>query len=119
MSHWFVTRSCRGHARGVALQYPSVSIQLTGMNRAVDVISKGLDLAIRVRPLPQDDNDLAMRVPFHLPVKPTASTRQAEIFSARESSSNAPGRPINTSCEIGISRFHGAPGVSSTRGPTT
>lgn len=45
-----------------ALQHPSVSIELTGMNRAVDVVSEGLDLAIRVRPLPLDDSDLAMRV---------------------------------------------------------
>lgn len=45
-----------------ALQYPSVSIQLTGMNRAVDVVAEGLDVAIRVRPLPLDDSDLAMRV---------------------------------------------------------
>nr|WP_321269044.1 LysR family transcriptional regulator [uncultured Tolumonas sp.] len=45
-----------------ALHYPSVSIQLMGMNRAVDVVTEGLDLAIRVRPLPLDDSDLAMRV---------------------------------------------------------
>jgi len=45
-----------------ACQYPSVSIQLTGMNRAVDVVAEGMDLAIRVRPLPLEDSDLAMRV---------------------------------------------------------
>jgi DNA-binding transcriptional LysR family regulator len=45
-----------------AVLYPSVSIQLTGMNRAVDVVTEGMDLAIRVRPLPLDDSDLAMRV---------------------------------------------------------
>jgi DNA-binding transcriptional LysR family regulator len=47
---------------GFSLQYPRVNIQLTGMNRAVDVVLEGLDLAIRVRPLPLDDSDLAMRV---------------------------------------------------------
>ncbi len=45
-----------------ALQYPSVSIQLVGVNRAVDVVAEGLDMAIRVRPLPLEDSDLAMRV---------------------------------------------------------
>ncbi|WP_020656025.1 LysR family transcriptional regulator [Massilia niastensis] len=54
------------HVRGMlvdfALHYPSVSIQLSGMNRAVDVVAEGLDVAIRVRPLPLDNSDLAMRV---------------------------------------------------------
>lgn len=45
-----------------AALYPGVSVQLTGINRAVDVVAEGLDLAIRVRPLPLDDSDLAMRV---------------------------------------------------------
>ena len=45
-----------------ALEYPGVNIQLAGMNRAVDVVAEGLDVAIRVRPLPLDDADLAMRV---------------------------------------------------------
>lgn len=47
---------------GFAAQYPSVNIQLVGMNRAVDVVAEGLDLALRVRPLPLQDSDLAMRV---------------------------------------------------------
>lgn len=45
-----------------ALQYPNVKVQLIGMNRAVDVVTEGLDVAIRVRPLPLDDSGLAMRV---------------------------------------------------------
>ena len=45
-----------------ALHYPNVKIQLIGMNRAVDVVAEGLDVAIRVRPLPLDDSGLAMRV---------------------------------------------------------
>lgn len=45
-----------------ALQYPNVAIQLTAVNRAVDVVAEGLDIAIRVRSLPLDDSDLAARV---------------------------------------------------------
>lgn len=45
-----------------SIAYPDVHIQLTGMNRAVDVVGEGLDLAIRVRPLPLEDTDLAMRM---------------------------------------------------------
>lgn len=45
-----------------ALQYPNVKVQLVGMNRAVDVVAEGLDVAIRVRPLPLEDSGLAMRV---------------------------------------------------------
>ena len=45
-----------------AVQYPSVNIQLIDTNRAADVVAEGLDIAIRVRPLPLEDSDLAMRV---------------------------------------------------------
>lgn len=45
-----------------AVRYPGVNIQLVGMNRAVDVIAEGLDLALRVRPVPLHDSDLLMRV---------------------------------------------------------
>lgn len=45
-----------------AARYPGVNIQLTGMNRPVDIVAEGLDLALRVQPLPLDDSDLAMRV---------------------------------------------------------
>lgn len=45
-----------------AARYPGINVQLTGMNRAVDVIAEGLDVALRVRPSPLEDSDLALRV---------------------------------------------------------
>lgn len=48
-----------------ALHHPRVSVQLVGVNRAVDVVAEGLDIALRVRPLPLEDSDLAMRVLGH------------------------------------------------------
>ena len=45
-----------------ALAHPSVKVQLVGVNRAVDLVAEGLDMALRVRPLPLEDSDLAMRV---------------------------------------------------------
>ncbi|GAB2488501.1 MAG: LysR family transcriptional regulator [Comamonas sp.] len=41
---------------------PEVTVQLEATNRRVDVIAEGLDLAIRVRPLPLADSDLATRI---------------------------------------------------------
>ena len=35
-----------------ALAHPSVKVQLVGANRAVDLVAEGLDMALRVRPLP-------------------------------------------------------------------
>lgn len=43
-------------------EYPKVSIHLEATNRRVDVIGEGVDLAIRVRPAPFEDSDLALRV---------------------------------------------------------
>jgi DNA-binding transcriptional LysR family regulator len=43
-------------------RYPKVSIHLEATNRRVDVVGEGVDLAIRVRPRPFDDSDLAHRV---------------------------------------------------------
>lgn len=43
-------------------QYPEVQVQLQASNRRVDVLAEGLDLAIRVRPPPLEDSDLALRV---------------------------------------------------------
>ncbi|MFV0477849.1 MAG: LysR family transcriptional regulator [Parahaliea sp.] len=40
---------------------PKVNVELLGLNRSVDVVTEGIDLAIRVRPLPLEDSDLAMR----------------------------------------------------------
>jgi DNA-binding transcriptional LysR family regulator len=45
-----------------AQQYPAVTIQLLDINRPVDVLAEGLDLALRARPLPLEDTDLTMRV---------------------------------------------------------
>lgn len=42
--------------------YPQINIQLEATNRRVDVLGEGLDLAIRVRPPPLEDSELAMRV---------------------------------------------------------
>ena len=43
-------------------QNPRVQIHLDATNRQVDVIEEGYDLAIRVRPPPMEDSDLALRV---------------------------------------------------------
>lgn len=44
-----------------SVQYPAITIQLVDVNRPVDVVGEGLDVAIRVRPLPLEDSDLVMR----------------------------------------------------------
>ena len=43
-------------------EYPKVSIHLEATNRRVDVLGEGMDMAIRVRPAPFEDSDLALRV---------------------------------------------------------
>ncbi len=43
-------------------QCPRVQIHLEATNRRVDVLGEGVDLAIRVRPRPLEDSDLAHRV---------------------------------------------------------
>lgn len=42
--------------------HPQVQIQLEATNRVVDLLSEGVDVAIRVRPPPLQDSDLVMRV---------------------------------------------------------
>lgn len=42
-------------------QHPQVELHLDATNRRVDVLGEGLDLALRVRPPPLADSDLAMR----------------------------------------------------------
>ncbi|GGD63482.1 LysR family transcriptional regulator [Lacimicrobium alkaliphilum] len=42
--------------------YPQVSVYLEATNRRVDVMAEGVDIALRVRPLPLQDSDLALRV---------------------------------------------------------
>jgi len=43
-------------------RYPKVAIHLEATNRRVDVIGEGLDMAVRVRPAPFEDSELALRV---------------------------------------------------------
>lgn len=44
------------------VQYPHVTVHLEATNRRVDVLAEGVDIAIRVRPLPLEDSDLVLRV---------------------------------------------------------
>ena len=43
-------------------QYPHVTIDLEATNRRVDVLAEGVDIALRVRPLPLEDSDLIVRI---------------------------------------------------------
>ena len=43
-------------------RYPGINLQLEATNRRVDLVSEGIDVAIRVRPRPFDDSDLVLRV---------------------------------------------------------
>jgi DNA-binding transcriptional LysR family regulator len=43
-------------------RYPQLTVHLEATNRQVDVMAEGVDLAIRVRPRPFEDSELAMRV---------------------------------------------------------
>ncbi|MCU6406112.1 LysR family transcriptional regulator, partial [Enterobacter quasiroggenkampii] len=44
------------------VKYPDIDVQILAVNRPVDAISEGLDLALRVRSLPLDDSGLTMNV---------------------------------------------------------
>ncbi|WP_305909437.1 LysR family transcriptional regulator [Methylomarinum sp. Ch1-1] len=44
------------------MRYPQITIYLEATNRRVDLLSEGVDVAIRVRPPPLEDSDLIMRV---------------------------------------------------------
>lgn len=44
------------------LRYPHVTIHLEASNRRVDVLAEGVDVAIRVRPMPLEASDLVLRV---------------------------------------------------------
>lgn len=44
------------------VEYPRVELHLESTNRRVDVISEGVDVALRVRPPPLEDSDLVRRV---------------------------------------------------------
>lgn len=43
-------------------RYPEVELHLHALNRSVDVVDEGMDIAIRVRPPPLQDSDLILRV---------------------------------------------------------
>jgi DNA-binding transcriptional LysR family regulator len=47
---------------GFMVQHPNVVIHLEATNRRVDLIAEGIDVAIRVRPMPIEDSDLMMKV---------------------------------------------------------
>lgn len=44
------------------VKYPKVTVHMEASNRRVDVVAEGVDLAIRVRPLPLDSSDLVLKV---------------------------------------------------------
>ena len=47
---------------GFMAHYPQVVVHLEATNRRVDLIAEGIDVAIRVRPLPIEDSDLVMKI---------------------------------------------------------
>lgn len=48
-----------------AARHPRVQVEIVAVNRAVDLLAEGIDVALRVRPLPLQDSALAMRVLAH------------------------------------------------------
>lgn len=44
------------------VKHPQVTVHMEASNRRVDVVAEGVDLAIRVRPLPLDSSDLVLKV---------------------------------------------------------
>jgi DNA-binding transcriptional LysR family regulator len=48
-----------------AALHPRVQIEVVAVNRSVDLLAEGIDVALRVRPLPLQDSALAMRVLAH------------------------------------------------------
>ncbi len=65
-----------------AIKYPQVNIQLNAINRPVDVLAEGIDIALRVRPLPLEDSDLAFRVLAHASQCLVASPKLVKQFGA-------------------------------------
>ncbi|WP_105102595.1 LysR family transcriptional regulator [Microbulbifer pacificus] len=47
---------------GFLARYPRITVHLEATNRRVDLLSEGIDVAIRVRPPPLEDSDLVLRV---------------------------------------------------------
>lgn len=68
-----------------ATKHPRVQIQLMGLNRTVDVVAEGFDVALRMKPLPLEDSDLAMRVLSHASQCLVAAPNLIEIHGAPRS----------------------------------
>jgi DNA-binding transcriptional LysR family regulator len=47
---------------GFMAHYPRVAVHLEATNRRVDLIAEGIDVAIRVRPMPIESSDLMMKI---------------------------------------------------------
>ena len=47
---------------GFMAHYPRVAVHLEATNRRVDLIAEGIDVAIRVRPMPIEDSDLMLKI---------------------------------------------------------
>ena len=47
---------------GFMAHYPQVVVHLEATNRRVDLIAEGIDVAIRVRPMPIEDSDLMLKI---------------------------------------------------------
>jgi DNA-binding transcriptional LysR family regulator len=47
---------------GFMAHHPQVVVHLEATNRRVDLIAEGIDVAIRVRPMPIEDSDLMMKI---------------------------------------------------------
>jgi DNA-binding transcriptional LysR family regulator len=50
---------------GFMAHYPLVAVHLEATNRRVDLIAEGIDVAIRVRPMPIEDSDLMLKILAH------------------------------------------------------
>jgi len=74
-------------------KYPSVNVELVGVNRAVDLLAEGIDLALRVRPLPLQNIDLAMRVLAHASQCLVASPKLIEVRGEPKSPADLTGWP--------------------------
>ena len=47
---------------GFLVECPNVELQVEATNRRVDVIGEGIDIAVRVRPMPIEDSGLMLKV---------------------------------------------------------
>lgn len=75
------------------VEYPRVQIQLEATNRRVDLISEGLDVALRVRFPPLDNSDLVMRVLVESPQRLVASPELLRCFQLPATPADLKGLP--------------------------